>query len=383
MTERAMSPDNLRITLASPYPMESPGGVQENVRALAKQFNEMGHKATIVAPTLPDAEPDPDPNIVHLGVARPIHVNGTHFQTALRPSSKVLDFLRHHPADILDSQESSINMVSLQLHFSPSYNFFTHHSHSKDRLFYQLWRPLRLVYGPLLTGRMAVSPVAREFAQKYFPGKYEIIPNGVDTHRFNPANPKLEEFTDGKQNILYVGRLEDRKGFGHLLEAYKALKTKNPNLRLIVVGDGPNKKMHEKQAEETADVCFQGKVDADVIPRYFASAHVFSSPALYGESQGIVNLEAQASGVPVVSGDNPGYRFAINSGHDGILIDPKNTAQYAKALGDVLDNEQLRQSLIDNGLQTAHAHDWSVIAQMKIDFYLRKIGERNKKASSS
>ncbi len=186
---------------------------------------------------------------------------------------------------------------------------------------------------------------------------------------------------DGKKNILFVGRLEDRKGLNHLLEALPMTASEIPSIRLIVVGDGPNKHAYKQQAEAIvkatgAEICFEGAVSAEKLPSYYKTADVFSSPAPYGESQGIVNLEAQASGVPPVSGDNPGYRTSVKSGVDGILVNPKDTQNYSNWLKIVLTSESLRSTLIENGLMTAKEHDWQIISKKTIEYYLRKITQK-------
>ena len=92
--------------------------------------------------------------------------------------------------------------------------------------------------GHKLDGKIAVSKAAMRFHSKYVPGEYEIIPNGIDIEHFSPGVSPIEEFCDGKKNILFVGRLEHRKGLHYLLKAYRQIKKEVPDSRLIVVGPG-------------------------------------------------------------------------------------------------------------------------------------------------
>jgi len=88
-----------------------------------------------------------------------------------------------------------------------------------------------------LDGRIAVSPAARDYVSRYFPGEYEVIPNGVDFEFFSDDSvPLVPQFADGRPNILFVGRLDKRKGFEFLLEAYEEVKRACPEVRLLVVG---------------------------------------------------------------------------------------------------------------------------------------------------
>ena len=92
-----------------------------------------------------------------------------------------------------------------------------------------------------LHGRIAVSAAARHFADRYLPGDYKVIPNGVDLRRFAHAVP-VARWQDGRPNILFVGRLEPRKGLLHLLKAYRILRKTGCDCRLLVVGSGPQER---------------------------------------------------------------------------------------------------------------------------------------------
>src|SRR3972149_10915572 len=88
-------------------------------------------------------------------------------------------------------------------------------------------KPVNLLLPRRVHGWIAVSPIAKKFALKLFPDKFTIIPNGVDISRFQPASrrgPKIKKFVDGKINLLFVGRLEGRKGLPYLLRAFCLLK---------------------------------------------------------------------------------------------------------------------------------------------------------------
>ena len=93
-------------------------------------------------------------------------------------------------------------------------------------------------YVDRLHGRIAVSAAARHFIDRYFPGDYKVIPNGVDIERFRRAVP-IARWQDGTPNILFVGRFEPRKGLLDLLKAYRILRKTGCDCRLLVVGSGP------------------------------------------------------------------------------------------------------------------------------------------------
>src|SRR5437867_12395779 len=92
-----------------------------------------------------------------------------------------------------------------------------------------------------LLARIAVGAAARHFIDRYFPGDYKVIPNGVDVVRYQRAVP-LARWQDGVHNILFVGRHEPRKGLLHLLAAYRILRKAGCRCRLLVVGTGPQER---------------------------------------------------------------------------------------------------------------------------------------------
>ncbi|GAI20304.1 unnamed protein product, partial [marine sediment metagenome] len=156
-----------------------------------------------------------------------------------------------------------------------------------------------------------------EFANGHMSGHYTIIPNGVDLEHFSPDVLPIDEFCDGKVNILFVGRLEKRKGLNYLLEAYRQAKREVPNCRLIVVGPGTrlrNKYEKHIMRKGIRDVVFVGFAGYDELPRYYKTADIFCAPATRGESFGIILLEAMAMGKPIVASNIAGYASVVNHG---------------------------------------------------------------------
>ena len=158
-------------------------------------------------------------------------------------------------------------------------------------------------------------------SMKFFPAEYEIIPNGVDTKHFNPKVKPMEGFNDGKINILFVGRLEKRKGFDYLLEAYRLVKSEMPDCRLIQVGPGVRLlKGYKKYIEQYGipDVNFTGYATYDDLARYYNTADIVCFPNTGRESQGIVLLEAMAIGKPIVASAIDGFLSVLTDGVEGI-----------------------------------------------------------------
>ena len=185
-------------------------------------------------------------------------------------------------------------------------------------------------------------------------------------HRF-----RREEFADGRINLLFVGRMEKRKGLRYLLSAYADLKWEYPELRLIVVGPGePDDESQRVMGERNlADVVFTGRVSDDALPAYYQAADIFCSPATGGESFGMVLLEAMAAGVPTVATDISGYREVVTHGVDGLLSTPSDPMVLASAIRTLIEDPNLRTQMGSAGQIKAHGYRWSEVATRVLDFY--------------
>lgn len=229
-----------------------------------------------------------------------------------------------------------------------------------------------------LHGRIAVSQPALQYISKHFPGKYVIIPNGVDVAHFAPRSDASATPASGSKTILFVGRLEKRKGLDYLLAAYQQVKQRHPEARLQVVGPGGMlRQKYEKLVKERqlADVAFAGPVLNEDLPRYYADAAVFCSPATGEESFGMVLLEAMAMGRPVVATAIDGYSQLVTQGVEGLLVPPKDEGALAKAINLLLDDPSLRQQMALRGRTKAEEFSWERIARRVLDYYQTLQGE--------
>ena len=176
-----------------------------------------------------------------------------------------------------------------------------------------------------------------EFYQQAFSFTSDIIPNGIDLDHFSPDVAPLPEYQDGKINILFVGRLEKRKGLEYLLKAYRLIKPDYPNCRLIVVGPGNQTRINMKKKLliwDLTDVIFTGNVDYNQLPRYYKTADIFFAPATGHESFGIVLLEAMATGKPVIASNISGYASVITKGGKACWYRPSRKSLWPRLLPD-------------------------------------------------
>ena len=232
-----------------------------------------------------------------------------------------------------------------------------------------------------LDGRICVSAIVREYISRYFPGEYVIIPNGIDCARFNPAHVKpIERFDDGRPNILFMGRMEDRKGFRHLMRAFPLIKQAIPDARLIIAGAFTDRQkapfVRYARTHKLKGMHFIGYVEPAELPRYYRTATVFCAPSTGFESFGIVLLEAMAAGVPIVASNIAGYCTVLDDGIQGTLVPPGDAHAIARAIVDLLRDPARRARMSQAGLRTAAQYDWDLIAQRVLDFYQQLIAQR-------
>ncbi|MFA5629696.1 MAG: glycosyltransferase family 4 protein [Dehalococcoidales bacterium] len=368
----------MKIALVSPYDFAYPGGVVNHIVALEKRLIEMGHDVTIFAPT---SKPILDyDNFIKIGNAYPYPVKGTtlRISTSLNLAPRIKEILEQEDFDIFHLHEPCMPMVcSSFLKFATAPIVGTFHASGVIPNYYYGW-PITTYKlrkrRPNIVGKIAVSKPAMEYAQKYVPGDYQVIPNGIDLDCFNPNVEIIEEFNDDKLNILFVGRLEKRKGLKYLIDAYKIVKEKHPNSRLIVIGPGTRfRKKYEAKVkrDNLEDVHFLGKVSAEDLPRYFKTADIYCSPAVSGESFGIVLLEAMAVGTAIVASDIPGYRSVLTDDKEGLLVRPRRSKLLAKALDRLLSDKELRLQMGQSGIETSQIYDWNKVALQVYNYYLK------------
>jgi phosphatidylinositol alpha-mannosyltransferase len=211
----------------------------------------------------------------------------------------------------------------------------------------------RLLAATLRTSRkrfddiVSVSQPAAKFARKRFKVKSSVVPNAVPVSHF-AAGKKIRRYSDGKLNIVYLGRLVERKGCMHLLKAVEQLHQQNllHTVRVIVAGKGPQLPELEKFVKNNhlmKHVTFTGFVPEDEKPNLLASADIAVMPSTGGESFGIVLVEAMAAGADVViAGDNKGYR-TVMAGHKEQIIKSTDTKAFAKMLKHFIINGNARK----------------------------------------
>ena len=371
----------LRIGIVSQAYHPTVGGVTEHVDATARGLRRRGHDVTVITTGRP-GQPRFEPGTVRVGRNVVVPYNGAQNDIALGldlPERLGALFLERR-FDVLHVHgpiAPVLPLLTLRLARAPVVGTF--HSVSSDlpyRLFGSLLRPLyRRIDRPI-----AVSTVARDYIQRHFPGPVEVLPNGVDLERFRPR--READRADGPPTILFVGRLDPRKGLPDLLDACGILARLDVPFRLRVVGDGPlSGRLTRKARRSLGDrVQFAGRVPGEKLPDEYARADLFCTPARSGESFGLVLLEAMATGVPIAATSLPGYRTVLTPEREGILAPPRDPVSLALGLRRLLLDPDLRARMGARGVETARRYGWERIVDRLEEVYASLVPFRLERA---
>jgi len=354
----------MKILFVSDFYYPHIGGITEHIYHLANEFDSMGHRVSILTADIEgDLKPD-EKRVIRLGKSMVIPMNQSNARVTgwvnlSKLSNVVNDYDVIHIHGII---APTLPLLSLKV--SRKTNIFTFHPTFKSSNLYQISKQYLKHYFKRIHGKIAVSVTARDSIAKYFPGDYRIIPNGVDPNRFKNSGKKKNPF-----EILFVGRIEPRKGLQFLIDALPRIKKEFPEAKLTVVG-GVYKDMKLVIPSELKNsVKFLGFVAPSDLPEIFSHASIFVSPAICGESFGIVLLEAMGTQTPVIASSIAGYRCVIEDGKNGLLVCPESSKDIADKVITLFKDENLYKTLVKGGLKTVQKYSWDKVAKDILNFY--------------
>jgi len=362
----------VKIGLVTPYVYPLPGGVNEHVRFLYENLRLRGHDVRILTSSH-GLQRSSEGDVIRIGKGFSMPSNGSVGTITLSPRyvSQVQRVLDQERFDLLHFHEPFVPFLSLVvLRQSTSVNIATFHAYAGFSPAMELGKRTLTPYAGRLHGRIAVSAAARHFADRFFPGDFKVIPNGVDVGRYQRAVP-VARWQDGCPNILFVGRLEDRKGLPHLLKAFRLVRRSGAECRLLVVGSGPQEREARRyvMTRGLQNVEFLGRVGDPEKAQLFKTADMFVSPATGRESFGIVLLEAMAAGTPIVCSDIHGYKGVVQRGRQAILVPPHDAKALAAAISELLADPDLRNRMGAAGRERAGQFSWEHITARVEAYY--------------
>ncbi len=301
----------MRIAIVSPYSWTYAGGVNRHVEALAEELIERRHEVRVLAPfdppdglaralhrgSMPERRDPPD-YLIPLGRTIGLAANGAVSNLSLFPDgvTTMRRELRAGRFDVVHVHEPPAPLVSWDAcSYSGAPVVGTFHAYSTKPVPNKIANMLgaRRKFNQL-HARIAVSEAAAWTGRRWFGGRYEVIPNGVDvTAAPQPAQPPGDEL-----RVVFVGRPEERKGLPVLLGAFEALVEHVPSSLTLVGIEPADVRRYVSDPETLERVNPLGRVSADQLWQRLADADVLAAPSLAGESFGMILTEAFAAGTP-------------------------------------------------------------------------------------
>lgn len=231
------------------------------------------------------------------------------------------------------------------------------------------------------------------FKEKYKVEKnIHIVPTGIEIDRFYKENVDTKKVTKLKKDlmllkddfaIVFVGRISKEKNIVFLIESQKELVKKHENIKLIIIGDGPDIEEYKdlvKKYKLSDNVVFTGKVPWDEVPCYYQLADVFAT-ASTSETQGLTVIEAMAGGVAPLCIDDESFRNVVIHDLNGYIF--KNKKEYIKDVLTLYDDRAHLETLSKQARLNAERHSSKYYAEGVLDVYEHALGDRKEKFSIS
>ena len=364
----------LKVALVSPYDFASPGGVTAHIQNLSVNLEQRGVFTRVFAPVSASSH-NSIPNLTPMGTPVPVPTGGSVARISLSVwlADRLRKSIETENFDIVHVHEPfagalTLGVLSKRLRNNPVV-VATFHSFEGSNLYQIVPNKLLQKYFRRLDGRIAVSSSAKSYVSKYLPADYDIIPNGIETEEILMATP-FQNLLDDKINILFVGRLEKRKGLKYLLTSFCDLKWKFPNIRLIIVGAGKMDVESQRIRGERNpdDVFMAGPVTHEEKLKYFKTADIFCTPATGQESFGIVLLEAMSAGLPIVASRIDGYQSVLDE-KEALFANAKDSHDLSEKLSRLITDKNMRMQMGENGRKKSQLFSWSIVTDKILDHY--------------
>ncbi|WP_435139957.1 glycosyltransferase family 4 protein [Pseudopelagicola sp. nBUS_19] len=353
----------MKIVQIVPYSMNRPGGVQSNVRDLSAWLRSQGHEVRIVAPN--DGSMT-QPEIKTLGNVRNVSIHGTRFELSLARRSELT-------ACVSELREWGAQVAHLHTPWTPM-------------LVWQVWRALGV---PAIATFHATVPTSTRFdpvswalrkSTGYFNKRLKkiIVPSEAPQDQWknfgaNPVPlilPPTIDLSTWRQaarsqkksqsfSAIYIGRLEERKGIRVLLEAWKLVQQKRPDIQLTIAGSGPEDQMLHNMVRNNhiRGVAFHSPPDNACAREMVAKANLLIAPALHGESFGLVLVEAMAAGTLPVAAANSGFSTVLSGMGQNLLVPPGEAEPLANKILELAESKSMRAQMCKWAQTESHRFD--------------------------
>ena len=360
--------------------LDSTDGVAQYVKILGAWYKSQGHKVTYLVGQSSLSEWEGG-RVVSLSKNIKVVFNGNRLSMPIYSSSqRIKRALEDAQLDVLHVQVPYSPLMAAKVikrahkntvvigtfHIYPS-GFLSRHG---SRLL-KIWLSRNLKHFDKM---LSVSSAAQEFAKSGYGLESEIIPNTLELAKFKTSvQPKLN-------TIVFLGRLVGRKGCLELIKAFAKLKKELPDAQLIVGGKGPDQSKLQRYVDtkKIEGVSFKGFIPEANKAEFLAQGSVACFPSLNGECFGLVLVEAMAAGSTVVlGGDNPGYRSVLGE-QEKLLINPKDTEDFAVRLKELLSNKKIASELNQWQQESVKQYDVNIVGSKLVKLYRSLIDIKTK-----
>ncbi len=341
----------MKIALFTDSYLPTVDGVVTSVLTTRRQLEADGHEVVVFAPADPRRRVEREPNTIFVRARELRHYPG--YRLAMFPGREVdqvkelgIDVIHIHGVGTvgikglwaswqarIPSVQTFHTMIQDTLPFYSPFGINLHVLERGLRLYLRVF--LRKSTGVVVPSRAILDEILELSPEAAIA---DVIPTGVDPGRFSPAvsgrSVRTKWGLNGDDVILHVGRVAPEKNLATLIHAFPAIQERNPDVKLLVVGSGPYLERYYdlvRHMDLAGDVIFTGFVpDAD-LPKYYAAADAFAIASKF-ETQGLVILEALASGLPVAGADYRAIPEFVHEGENGFLFEPSDVHGCADAV---------------------------------------------------
>jgi phosphatidylinositol alpha-mannosyltransferase len=350
----------MRVGLVCPYDVDVHGGVQRHVLELAETLRQGGDDVAVLAPGARDELTD---GLTKVGPGVPIPFNGSVARVRFSPASGriVRTWIDEGDFDLLHIHEPFTLSVSAQALWACSAPIVaTFHTSQESPWLLQVSSKtlFRKAVGRV-DGAIAVSEVARQTLEAYCDIQATIIPNGIHAHH----SPQPQPHELGRPlRLVFVGRVDEpRKGLHVLLAALQRISEEVGPVELDVVGPGRPPRLG-KRHRKNVKVSFHGVLDDAGKERMLRDADIFVAPNIYGESFGIILVEAMAAGTAVVASDLTAFRAVLEGDLYGRTFPRGDARALASAIVAAAQDPEGTRKRAEAAVVAAQRFDWPVVA---------------------
>jgi phosphatidylinositol alpha-mannosyltransferase len=362
---------SLKIGIVCPYGWDTPGGVQIHIKELSQWLIAKGHEVSVLAPVT-DEGLNIEPWVVSAGRPISIPYNGAIAKVIFGPlaSSRVKQWIANGNFDLLHLHEPAIPSLSLLAGWAGDGPMVaTFHAAANPQ---KVANAIGTMLDPLIeriTAKIAVSEIARETLKDRFDTEAVVIPNGIDTSKFEGIGVRSEWALPN--TLGFIGRFDEpRKGLAVLLAAIPKIAYKVPNLRILVAGPGNASDFEKLVPPELRErITFLGRISEIEKAQFFKSVSLYIAPNTGGESFGIILAEAMAAKTPIVASDLAAFTKLLDNGSAGALFASENSEDLADMIINLLDNQEMREKIAIAGYEKAKSFDWDSVGDQILSVY--------------